>query len=72
MSIEEAFSKTVCDARCSMELTQEEVASALSISSHTYSEIENGDLIPSGILALSIIAFLGIDGVTLGELTNAH
>ncbi len=65
MSVIYRFSKEVCRCRTSLGMTQEQLAEALSISVRWLQYIEAGERIPSTVLALRIIALLGINGKDL-------
>ncbi len=65
MSVIYRFSKEVCRCRTNLGMTQEQLAEALSISVRWLQYIEAGERIPSTVLALRIIALLGISGKDL-------
>ncbi len=65
MSIISKFSQQIYYSRKAMELTQEQAAEALNISTRWYQDIENGKHLPSAELTLKIVAFFGIDGKKL-------
>ncbi len=67
MSIISKFSKQIYYSRKEKDLTQEQAAEALGISTRWYQDIENGKHLPSAELTLKIIAFFGIDGKSLRE-----
>lgn len=67
MLIHYKFSQEIWRCRTELNMTQEQVAEALSISVRWFQYIEAGERIPSGILTLRIIALLGIDGRNLRE-----
>lgn len=67
MSVIYRFSKEVCRCRASLGMTQEQLAEALSISVRWLQYIEAGERVPSTVLALRIIALLGINGKDLRD-----
>lgn len=67
MSVIYRFSKEVCRCRVRLGMTQEQLAEALSISVRWLQYIESGERVPSTVLALRIIALLGINGKDLRD-----
>ena len=67
MSLKSRFASAVYHSRIERGLTQEEVAEALEISTRWYQHIEKGDVLPSSLLVLKIIAYFKIDGRQLAE-----
>ena len=67
MSIISKFSQQIYYSRKERNLTQEQMAECLGISTRWYQDIENGKHLPSAELTLKIIAFLAIDGKSLRE-----
>lgn len=61
MSIKIEFSKKVYYARKRMELSQEQLAEAVSVSKRWIQKIEKGSVLPGGLIMIRLIIFLDLD-----------
>ena len=61
MPIQQIFSKALYHARIKQQLTQKQVADAVSVSVRWYQRIESGEKLPGTLVMLRLILLLGLD-----------